>query len=362
MTKRLSELAKLVNGTLVCKDDPVISGAASISRAGDSDVTFATSTASLQQFMDSNAMAVVTSEPLLREAGFTKPAIVAEDPEAAFVVIAETFKPPICRDARGISERATISPTAELAENVVVYPGAVIMGGVKIASGSVIYSNVTILENCQIGCDTQIFPGVTLYENTFVGDRCTIHAGAVLGAYGFGYKSASGQHQLSAQLGNVLLGDDVEIGANTTIDRGTYDSTTIGDGTKIDNLVMIGHNCQIGRNNLLCSQVGIAGSCTTGDNTVMGGQVGLGDHLDVGSNVSIGAKSGLMQDVPNGKHMFGIPARPARETMQILAHQSKLPAMRKEFRALTTQVEELQESVRGLTVDRIGSLSKKSAA
>lgn len=362
MTRRLSELAKLVNGTLVCKDDPVIAGAASISRAGDSDVTFATSAAALEQFMNSDGLAVVTSESLLREAGFTKPAIVAENPEAAFVSIAETFKSPICRDAQGVSDQATVYPTAELAEDVIVYPGAVIMGGVKIAAGSVIYSNVTIMENCQIGAEAQIFPGTTLYENTEIGDRCILHAGVVLGAYGFGYKSAQGQHRLSAQLGNVILGDDVEVGANTTIDRGTYDSTTVGNGTKIDNLVMIGHNCQIGRNNLLCSQVGIAGSCTTGDNTVMGGQVGLGDHLDVGSNVSIGAKSGLMQDVPDGKHMFGIPARPARETMQIVAHQAKLPGMRKEFRALMSQVEELQEAMRTLSADKAITISKRSAA
>ena len=362
MTRRLSELAKLVNGTLVCKDDPVIAGAASISRAGDADVTFATSAAALEQFMNSSGLAVVTSESLLREAGFTKPAIVAENPEAAFVTIAETFKAPICRDAQGISDQATVYPTAELAADVVVYPGAVIMGGVKIAAGSVIHSNVTVMENCEIGSETQVLPSSTLYENTQVGDRCIIHAGAVLGAYGFGYKSANGQHSLSAQLGNVVLGDDVEIGANTTIDRGTYDSTTIGNGTKIDNLVMIGHNCQIGRNNLLCSQVGIAGSCTTGDNTVMGGQVGLGDHLNVGSNVSVGAKSGLMQDVADGKHVFGIPARPARETMQIVAHQAKLPAMRKEFRSLTAQVEELKSIIREMAEEGADVNSRKNAA
>ena len=362
MTRRLSELAKLVNGTIVCKDDPVVAGAASISRAGDSDVTFATSAAALEQFMNSEGLAVVTSEPLLREAGFTKPAIVAENPEAAFVTIAEIFKSPIYRDAQGVSDQATVYPTAQLAEDVVVYPGAVIMGGVKIAAGSVVHANVTIMENCEIGNNTQIFPNATIYENTQIGDRCILHAGVVVGAYGFGYKSTNGQHRLSAQLGNVVLGNDVELGANTTIDRGTYDSTTIGDGTKIDNLVMIGHNCQIGRNNLLCSQVGIAGSCTTGDNTVMGGQVGLGDHLDVGSNVSVGAKSGLMQNVSDGKHVFGIPARPARETMQILAHQAKLPAMRKEFRSLTAQVEELQSILRKMTEDEVGVNSLKKAA
>ena len=238
-----------------------------------------------------------------------------------------------------------VSETAKIADDVCIHPGAVIMDHVEIGSGSVIFPNVTVMENVVIGQDVRIFPGATLYEKTVVGHRAIIHAGAVLGAFGFGYKSNDGVHRLSAQLGNVVIGNDVEIGANTTIDRGTYDSTTIGQGSKLDNMVMVGHNCIIGEHNLLCSQVGIAGSCETGDYVVMGGQVGLADHLKVGSQVSIGAKSGLMHDIESGQKFFGIPARPAREEMRIVANRAKLPEMRKQLKDLQKLVARLEAQV-----------------
>ena len=153
----------------------------------------------------------------------------------------------------------------------------------------------------QIGQDVTIFPNAVLYEDTVVGPRCVIHANAVLGAYGFGYGFADGRHVLSAQLGNVVLGADVEIGAGTTIDRGTYGPTVIGEGTKIDDLVMVAHNCRIGRHNMLCSQVGIAGSTTTGDYVVMAGQVGVRDHVHIGTGAVLGAMAGVTNDVPDGQ-------------------------------------------------------------
>jgi len=178
-----------------------------------------------------------------------------------------------------------------------------------------------------------------------IGNRVTIHAGVVLGAYGFGYETVDGQHRLSAQLGYVVVGDDVEIGAGTTIDRGTYGPTSIGEGTKIDNLVMIGHNCRIGRHNLLCSQVGIAGSATTGDYVVMAGQVGLRDHIDVGDRAVLGAKCGVMNHVPADSVYFGYPATADREQLLKQAALSKLPEMRKQFKALQKQVAEMAEKL-----------------
>ena len=166
-----------------------------------------------------------------------------------------------------------------MAEDVDVHPLATIGDDVTIGAGSTIHSGVHIMAGSQIGEDVTIFPNAVLYENTVVGPRCLIHAGAVLGAYGFGYEQVEGRHRLTAQLGNVVLGADVEVGAGTTIDRGTYGPTVIGEGTKIDNLVMVAHNCHIGRHNMLCSQVGIAGSTTTGDYVVMAGQVGVRDHV-----------------------------------------------------------------------------------
>ncbi len=174
-----------------------------------------------------------------------------------------------------------------------------------------------------------------------------IHSGAVLGAYGFGYKVADGRHVLSAQLGYVELGADVEVGAGSTIDRGTYGATLIGEGTKIDNLVMIAHNCRIGRHNLICSQVGVAGSTTTGDYVVMAGQVGVRDHVHIGAGAVLGAKAGVSGDVRDGVHMLGTPAVPEREQKLLFALISKLPEMRKQLKELQQQVEVLGQAIDG---------------
>ncbi|MFT5302592.1 MAG: UDP-3-O-[3-hydroxymyristoyl] glucosamine N-acyltransferase [Mariniblastus sp.] len=340
--KRLGELSDLVGGHLTAEPDLEIYGAASISRAGTTEITFVTSPQYFKDFLQSDAIAAVIGFEV--ESSCSKPVILVDDVTCAFIEIAEVFKPPILRENAGVSPQAHVSSSVILGDDVCIHPGAVVMDNVEIATGAVIFPNATVMENCKIGAHTRIFPNAVLYENTVVGDRSIIHSGAVLGAFGFGYKSNTGRHELSAQLGNVVIGDDVEIGANTTVDRGTYDSTMIQNGTKIDNLVMVGHNCVIGEHNLLCSQVGIAGSCTTGDFVVMGGQVGLADHLDIGSNVSIGAKSGLMHSIEPDQKVFGIPARPAREEMQLLAAKAKLPELRKTVKRLAKQVETLAQS------------------
>jgi UDP-3-O-[3-hydroxymyristoyl] glucosamine N-acyltransferase len=337
--RRLGELSDLVGGQAT-QPDVEIAGAASISRAGPSDITFVNSAKYLQQFLESNAGAAVVT---LDVEACDKPVIRVESAEDAFTKIAEVFKPPIARQNTGIDSKAVVSPSAKIADNVSIHAGAVVMDNAEIGFGTVIFPNAVVMENCVIGSNVKIYPNATLYENTVVGDRAIVHAGAVLGAFGFGYKSNSGEHLLSAQLGNVVIGNDVEIGANSTIDRGTYDSTVIGNGTKLDDLVMVGHNCVIGEHNLFCSQVGIAGSCTTGDYVVMGGQVGLADHINIGSKASIAAKSGLMNDVEEGARMFGVPARAAREELQIIATRAKLPEMRKTVSKLVQRVEKLEK-------------------
>jgi UDP-3-O-[3-hydroxymyristoyl] glucosamine N-acyltransferase len=185
--------------------------------------------------------------------------------------------------------------------------------------------------------------GVTLYDGAVVGERCRLHSGVVIGADGFGYRQFDGRHLPVPQLGSVEIGDDVEIGANSAIDRGVYGPTKVGDGTKIDNLVQVGHNCRIGRHNLLCSQVGIAGSTTTDDYVVMAGQVGVRDHVHIGKGAIISAMAGVTNDVPAGEIMLGAPATPVREQKLKIAAIAKLPQMRKEFRELRREVTELQE-------------------
>jgi UDP-3-O-[3-hydroxymyristoyl] glucosamine N-acyltransferase len=191
-----------------------------------------------------------------------------------------------------------------------------------------------------------------LYENTVVGPRCVIHAGVVLGAHGFGYCCEEGRHQLSAQLGNVILEADVEVGAGTTVDRGTYGPTIIGEGTKIDNQVVIAHNCRIGRHNMLCAQVGIAGSTTTGDYVVMAGQAGVRDHVHIGTQAMLGAKAGVMNDVPEGARFVGIPATPQREQMIKQAALAKLPEMRRQMKSLQQTVDAIARGSRAETTGR----------
>jgi UDP-3-O-[3-hydroxymyristoyl] glucosamine N-acyltransferase len=204
---------------------------------------------------------------------------------------------------------------------------------------------VRIMPDCVIGTGVTLYPNVVLYENTKIGDRVIIHAGAIIGGFGFGYRQVDGRHQLSAQLGNVEIAADVEIGAGTTIDRGTYGPTVIGEGTKIDNLVMIAHNCRIGRHNLICSQVGIAGSSTTGDYVVMAGQVGVRDHVHIGDRAVLCSKAGVSNDVRAGEEMLGIPAAPLRQAKLQMAAVSKLPEMRRQFRIMQRQLEELRGEI-----------------
>jgi len=343
----LSDLADLVGGRVSGDGGVPIRGAAIIRDAADGDITLADNPKLAMELASSNASAVLVP-PEFQPAGM--PLVTVDNVHESFAKIVAALRPHHQHRAVGVSAAAHVSASAELGPNVVVHPGVVIGEGVKIGADSVIHSGVQIMAGSSIGQETVIFPNVVLYEYTTVGDRVTIHAGVVIGAYGFGYEMRDGQHRRGAQLGYVVIEDDVEIGANTTVDRGTYGATTIGAGTKIDDLVMIAHNSRIGRHNLLCSQVGIAGSCTTGDYVVMGGQVGLRDHLEIGHKAMIGAKSGVMRDIPDGEVHVGYPATPEREQMLKQAAWAKLPELRKQFKALQKQVKDLEARIS--TADR----------
>lgn len=348
MSMYLGEIATLVGGHLHGDAALPITGAAILRDATEGDITLADHHHA-RQLAECRATAVLVPQDL-QPTG--KPFVAVSDVHASFAKIVEQFRPNNACRALGVSVAAHVGKTARLGPNVTVHTGASIGENVEVGAGTVIHPGVRILDGCRIGQNTIIYPNVTLYENTIIGNRVLIHAGAVIGAYGFGYQMSQGRHERSAQLGNVEIGDDVEIGANTTIDRGTYGPTVIGEGTKIDNLVMIAHNCRIGRHNLICSQVGIAGSCTTGDYVVMAGQVGLRDHIQIGDRVMIGAKSGVMSSISEPGSWLGIPATPEREQMVKQAALAKLPEMRKEFKALLRQLTELSQ---GQKLDQSGT-------
>jgi UDP-3-O-[3-hydroxymyristoyl] glucosamine N-acyltransferase len=331
MQATLAELAALVGGHLTGSGDVVISGAASLFDAEPGQITLVDRAEKRQRLESCRAAAVIAPRDFTPP---NLPAIQVDDVHQAFSAVVSWFRPPRQATCSGVSPLAVVSSTARLGKNVTVHPFATIGDEVSIGDGSTVHSGVHIMSGSRIGENVVIFPNAVLYENTIVGPRCMIHANAVLGAYGFGYHFVDGSHVLSAQLGNVVLGADVEIGAGSTVDRGTYGPTTIGEGTKIDDLVMIAHNCQIGRHNMLCSQVGIAGSTTTGDYVVMAGQVGVRDHVHIGSRAVLGAMAGVSNDVPEGIRMIGIPATPEREQKIKQAAFSKLPDMRRELKKL----------------------------
>lgn len=351
MNLTLAAIADLVQGELHGDAQLLITGAATLSAARSNEISLADHVKQARNLANSAAAAVVVPRDFTPD----RPHIKVANVHAAFATIVQKFRPQRARRTLGISPSASISASAKLSAGVEIHPLAYIGDDVEIGAGAIIHSGVRILEGCRIGAGTIIFPNAVLYENTIVGERCLIHAGVVLGGYGFGYSTADGQHLLSAQLGWVEIGNDVDIGSCSAIDRGTYGPTTIGDGTKIDDQVMIAHNCRIGKHNLICSQCGLAGSSSTGDYVVLAGQAGLRDHIHVGDHCVVGAKSGVMNDVEPKSYVLGIPATDERHQMSCIAAVHRLPGFRQ-------QIAQLQKQVNALQAQLSGDLPKSDAA
>ncbi len=342
MSITLRELATHVGGTVTgdaAAADRLIEDATTLECAVADHITLVDHADKLHQLGKSLAGAAIVP----RGAGpLDRPSIEVDDVHAAFAAVIMLLRPPRPRVRSGVSPQAAVDPTARLAADVEIHPFATIGADVEIGPGSTIHAGARLATGCRVGAGTEIFPNAVLYENTRVGDRCLIHANAVIGAYGFGYKVVDSTYRLSAQLGHVEIADDCEIGAGTTIDRGTYGPTVIGTGTKLDNLVMIAHNVRLGRHNMICSQVGVAGSTTTGDWVVMAGQVGVRDHVHIGDRAILGARSGVSNDIEPGKTVLGEPAIDLRDRKLQLATMSKLPEMRKELKQLHARLEALE--------------------
>ncbi len=342
MTYTLAELAKLVGGTVSGDESLVIRGAAPLHNAENGDITFLSQAEKLSQLANCRAAAIVVPHGI-NSVDFAL--LHVDDAVSAFETIVRRFCPPRKEKKREIHPAAVIGEPVTLGQDVSIGPHAVIEDDVEIGDRVTISAGVRIMAGCKIGDDSMIFPNAVLYENTVLGRRCIIHACAVLGAYGFGYDSSRGTHILSPQLGNTVLGDDVEVGACSTIDRGTYGPTYIGEGTKIDNLVMIAHNCRVGKFNLICAGTGVAGSSTTGDYVVMAGRVGVRDHVHIGQRAVLGAMAGVISDIPEGARVVGIPATPEKEQMRMQVAKAKLPEMRRELKELKVAVRDLQQAI-----------------
>ncbi|MGL4550912.1 MAG: UDP-3-O-(3-hydroxymyristoyl)glucosamine N-acyltransferase, partial [Gemmataceae bacterium] len=284
MSLTAQELADLVSGTLIGPPGRAVRAAGPIHEAGPDHVSFLEHERNLPHLKTCKAGVLVVPPGVadrLADAGFTL--IEARDPLLAFVAIVQKIQGTPPAPAEGVSPLASVHPTATLAPGCCVLPFAAVGPDTVLGPRCVVHPGAVIGAGCTLGADVVIHPNAVLYDRTKLGDRVTVHAGAVLGSDGFGYRFQGGRHVKVPQLGWVEIGDDVEVGAGATVDRGTFGPTTIGAGTKIDNLVQIGHNCRVGRHNLIVSQVGMAGSCTTGDYVVLAGQVGVADHLTIGA-------------------------------------------------------------------------------
>lgn len=337
MTIPLQQLALLVSGELIGDGNLHCSGANPPAEASENQITMLDHPDRVDSVRQTEAIAIVTST----QVDLDKPQIIVDDPHVAFSAIVAEFRPPIenAVPGVGIDPTATIDPTAQ------VHPSATVGAGATIGARTMIMPGVVIMPKCVIGADCIVHASVTLYEYTQLDDHVVIHAGAVIGAHGFGYRVENGRHIPTAQLGYVHIQSHVDVGAGATIDRGTYGATTIGEGTKIDNQVMIAHNCQIGRHNLLCSQVGIAGSCRTGDYVILAGQVGLKDHITLGDGTIVGAQAGVMDDCPGNQTYLGSPATTQREQMQIMAVERKLPEMRRDLKQLRRDMDSVKKQL-----------------
>jgi UDP-3-O-[3-hydroxymyristoyl] glucosamine N-acyltransferase len=335
VTITLRKLAALVDGTVEGDGDLEICFARTLQDAQSGDITFLDKINGVALLERSKATAAVAPLDLPKNA---RALIRVPDPLLAFVTIFQHLQGKKARRPSGIDPRALIDESACIGADPSIHASAVIGANTIIGQGCILGAGTVIGDNCRLGEYVHLYPNVVLYDDTVLGDRVIIHANAVLGSDGFGYRLDKGRHVKVPHLGNVVVGNDVEIGAGATIDRGTFQSTTIGDGTKIDNLVQIAHNCRIGKHNAFAAQVGIAGSSTTGNYVFMGGQAGVRDHIKIGDGAVFGAKTGVFHDVAAGKRMFLYPEVEERDAGRILACLKKLPHMRKDLLRVLKQL------------------------
>ena len=333
MTYTLQQLAEQCGGELSGDGTRVITGAASLAEAVPGEISFFAIPKYMPQLRKTRASAVLVPPEFDEQ---IEPALIRVDnPTRAFREVVMRFAPEPIRFTPGIHSTAVISPQAKLGARVSIQPYAVVEAGAVIGDDTVIGANSYIGHETTIGAGCMIYPNVTVRERTVIGARVTLHSGAVLGADGFGFDSVEGRHEKVPQIGIVQIDDDVEIGANTTVDRARFGRTWIKEGAKIDNLVQIAHNVVVGRHSAIAAQAGIAGSSHVGDHVMIGGQVGVTGHVEIGDRNMIGAKTGVSKNLPaDGGAWWSTPATPLRQAKEQLAWIHRLGDLFARVRAI----------------------------
>ena len=338
---RITELATKLGAELTGQDDIDILGVASISAARPGDITYLSDDKHVKELASCRASAVIVPQVI---PDLKIPLLVVRNPRLAFAQALRLFheRPYV---SGGISERAVVGTGVVLGADPTIHPYAVIADGARIGSRVTLYPGAFVGANSAIGDDSVIYPNVTIREVVTIGSRVIIHSGTVIGSDGFGFVTDNGRHHKIPQVGGVIIEDDVEIGANCTIDRATLGNTIIRKGAKLDNMVHVAHNVTIGEHCLFAAQVGIAGSSTLGSYVVIGGQAGVADHITIGDRVMVGGGSGVTRDMDAGQVVAGFPAIPIREWLKAQAIFSKLPELKKMISQLAHRIEALEKKL-----------------
>jgi len=339
MKKTLDEIARIIGGEPVGDKEVLITGLSGIKEAKQGDLTFVANPKYLPLMEETKASAIIVSRDI---EFFGKPLIRTENPDLAFARTVSLFAPETIHP-KGIHPDARIGKNVKLGKDVALSAYVVIEDNVEIGDNTIIYAGVYVGHHTCIGADTLIYPHVTIKERVSIGNRVIIHSGTVIASDGFGFSTVRGVHHKIPQIGTVVIEDDVEIGANVTIDRARFDKTLIKKGTKIDNLVQIAHNVTIGEHSIIVAQTGISGSVEIGKGVILAGQSGVIGHVRVGDNVIAAARTGITKSIPDNTLISGFPAKVHKKEMKIKASLGRLPELLEEIKTLRKKIQELEK-------------------
>lgn len=341
----VSEIARRLTADLDGAGDALIGAVGGVRDAAPGEIAFVSQARYAADAANTRASALIVGRDWTLPAPC--PLLRVDKPEAAFAQVARWFAPPDPVYTPGVHPTAVVSPDAKLGSNVHIGPLAVIEAGAQVGDRAIVGAQTYVGHGVRLGADCRLFPQVSIREHCILGDRVWIHNGTVVGSDGFGYEvDKQGVRTKIPQIGIVVIGDDVEIGANVAIDRARFGRTRIGKGVKIDNLVQIGHNVVIGDHTVIVAQVGIAGSSSIGEKAILAGQSGVAGHLTVGPGAIVGAQTGVTKDVPAGAYVLGFPATPQKEMARQYAVLARLPELRDRVASLQKRLDEIEARLR----------------
>jgi len=346
------QIGEFLNGTIEGDENAQVSTLSKIEDGAAGSLCFLSNPKYENYLYKTEASVVIVSQDFAPVQPVKSTLVKVKDPYSAFSILLDKYNEVLnmSKDEVGIHNSSYVHPSAKIGQNVYIGPFCCVEENVEIGDNTKVHAQSYIGADTKVGAEGVIFPGVKLYKHTVVGDRVIIHANAVIGSDGFGFApQADGSYNKIAQIGNVVIEDDVEIGANTTIDRATMGSTYVRKGVKLDNLIQIAHNVEVGANSVVAAQSGISGSTKLGENSVIGGQVGIAGHLNLGKRTQVGAQAGINFDTEDNKQWHGSPAQPLKEWMRSTVIFKKLPEVDKRVRELEAKIADLTAIIEKLT-------------